>query len=612
MLVGQAGSTPVFNFTGALSFGGNLTFSPYGANSHGNVNFYGPSITFPNNDSTFTINDYSGDTVYHTYSAVNCSLIYYGQRCAFTDNNNRRPDNLIYKTFKNFLLQPNAQVIKNGLYETRFQDSTSPLILKSGAHLTVNGPTNFYLTADGSPCSIASATLDGTSSITFGLNNNNITGHLPTLNYTGSGTVNFIDGTVARTGILWNQEGALKLNTGTCGIYLTNTDSTATFNCNNYDMTCGPLKSGIDNRSNFIINWGLGKHIINSYDGATHNSATGTCIQAFQKSNWDCSGGNWTFGSRHIINYIPGNSTLNFSGPSILTSNGKYLNFVTISNANSDSSIAYGTDSTSYGGSIFYVDINSSYDGTTGTGTTGSPFSYAQFLAYTPGSNDAFRLRGARNSGSSFNKTSYTGVGWHIEAWDLQLYGPWRISGVNNSTVYLGAQFGTMTGGINYAQKCIMVARKITNMLLKSTQDMELGANAYGMEFKGCTLIGAWEPAIPSNQITFYDCVVDMPLNAVISVWNNCAFTVPSWAAGTKNNCQFSWTPPVWPAWDASKENFSRTFLNFSTITSPPSPGTGSPDYTGYPVNLWGTVRDNIGISYAGLDSMVILADDFK
>jgi hypothetical protein len=68
----------------------------------------------------------------------------------------------------------------------------------------------------------------------------------------------------------------------------------------------------------------------------------------------------------------------------------------------------------------------------------------------------------------------------------------------------------------------------------------------------------------------------------------------------------------VWPAWDASKENFSRTFLNFSTITSPPSPGTGSPDYTGYPVNLWGTVRDNIGISYAGLDSMVILADDFK
>jgi hypothetical protein len=329
MLVGQAGSTPVFNFTGALSFGGNLTFSPYGANSHGNVNFYGPSITFPNNDSTFTINDYSGDTVYHTYSAVNCSLIYYGQRCAFTDNNNRRPDNLIYKTFKNFLLQPNTQVIKNGLYETRFQDSTSPLILKSGAHLTVNGPTNFYLTADGSPCSITSAILDGTSSIIFGLNKNNITGHLPTLNYTGSGTVNFIDGTVARTGLLWNQEGALKLNTGTCEIYLAKTDSTAIFSCNNYDMTCGPLKSGIDNRSNFTINWGLGKHIINFYDGTSHNSTTGTCTQAFQMSKWDCSG-NWAFGSRHNINYIPGNCYLTLSGPSNLTSNGKYFNFVEI------------------------------------------------------------------------------------------------------------------------------------------------------------------------------------------------------------------------------------------------------------------------------------------
>lgn len=313
------------NFTGALNFGGGLILQPLAFSSYGgNFNLYGPTLTFPNNDSTLSLIErptpWSGPII----DASNCSLIYNGKRCALTDNNR------LDKVFKNLTLGSDATVIKNGLYETNFQDTTNPLILESGSRLKLDASTGFYLTSSGTPYSIASsATIDGTSVLTFGLNSNDITGSIPNLRYIGTGPVNFIDGTATRTGMLWNQESNLNLSNSGIGIFSTQTGSRASFYCNSYDMTCVSLRTGKDASSDFTLNWGLGTRSINNYDGTTHNFATGTYNQIFNRSNFVCSR-NWSYGSNHNIILVPGNYTLKVTGDSTLTSNGKFFNFVEI------------------------------------------------------------------------------------------------------------------------------------------------------------------------------------------------------------------------------------------------------------------------------------------
>ncbi len=80
---------------------------------------------------------------------------------------------------------------------------------------------------------------------------------------------------------------------------------------------------------------------------------------------------------------------------------------------------------------------------------------------------------------------------------------------------------------------------------------------------------------------------------------NNCAMNKAPSGTGiaTLNNCQTDWIPPTMPAWDAPKEEFDAALLSVG-INTPPQPGFGAPDYTGYETGLWGNPRTGIGAMY--------------
>lgn len=93
----------------------------------------------------------------------------------------------------------------------------------------------------------------------------------------------------------------------------------------------------------------------------------------------------------------------------------------------------------------YYVDINSTYDGTTGTGTSASPFNFSQMISrITSGGagdyHDSYNLRGSR----SVQTTAVNYENWSIrvdpsknfmiKAWDLSAYGPWMMMCYCNNT----------------------------------------------------------------------------------------------------------------------------------------------------------------------------------
>lgn len=149
VIIGPSTASDLYYFTGPLSFGKSLIISTPG-NSSSTVRFYGPSITFPNNDSTFLNDLFPGTTLFNTYDASNCSLIYYGKRCAFTENYNS-------KTFKQLNLKPDATVTITGTQIPTFRTGglNQPLVLDSGSNLILKNSVNFYLNSSGDFYSIA-------------------------------------------------------------------------------------------------------------------------------------------------------------------------------------------------------------------------------------------------------------------------------------------------------------------------------------------------------------------------------------------------------------------------------------------------------------------------
>jgi len=81
----------------------------------------------------------------------------------------------------------------------------------------------------------------------------------------------------------------------------------------------------------------------------------------------------------------------------------------------------------------YYADISPSYTGSSHAGTKDDPFSYADLLGKigsggSMADGDVYYLRGIRaTSGSDWNPgTSYRSC--EILAWDVEKYGPWRIT----------------------------------------------------------------------------------------------------------------------------------------------------------------------------------------
>jgi hypothetical protein len=76
----------------------------------------------------------------------------------------------------------------------------------------------------------------------------------------------------------------------------------------------------------------------------------------------------------------------------------------------------------------------------------------------------------------------------------------------------------------------------------------------------------------------------------------NCVSSCPDPGLILVTDCQFNWTPPVWPAWNALASSWADAIIsNGDSITSPPEPGQIRPFYNKDP---WGNPRYRIGATY--------------
>ena len=108
------------------------------------------------------------------------------------------------------------------------------------------------------------------------------------------------------------------------------------------------------------------------------------------------------------------------------------------------------------------------------------------------------------------------------------------------------------------------------------------------------------------KQITYRDCIVHSRIftgntsNGTITKTYNCALSSPYTETNViyDANTVRGWQPQkAFPDWNSPKKAFS--YLR-NTVPTPPNPGKGSPTYTGYTTDPWGTARTGIGAFFLG------------
>ena len=169
-----------------------------------------------------------------------------------------------------------------------------------------------------------------------------------------------------------------------------------------------------------------------------------------------------------------------------------------------------------------------------------------------------------------------------------------------------------LSGGIIEAQTTLYSPNLIQNMIFKISGNMSASSAIVGpITYKGNIVI-------VGGNLTDYltpawtDCIIDCAnpdIDFKNGTHNRNTFSIASWAGGTKNNCQFggTWTPPAWPTWVEEVAPFATNKTNWAlstlmtgahAISTYPEPGT--PPYTGYATDLWGTARNGIGTGFMG------------
>jgi hypothetical protein len=256
----------------------------------------------------------------------------------------------------------------------------------------------------------------------------------------------------------------------------------------------------------------------------------------------------------------------------------------------------------------YYVDINNSYV-TVGDGSSGNPFNFDQLLSNSElNGADTFLIKGSRDYDTFVTIGKMDLDHSHsFLPWDLALYGPWRIN--SQYTITIGSYLGTLSGAILYCygSGSVIVLKMysgFSNVYVKSSGLYTYIEIQWNANINGCTFI------VPSLQITgsatFNDCIVDADDPGSGTIYNKCVFSAAS-ITGTLNNCQTSWTPPLWPVWNAPLSSFNKSVLNYGTISTPPSPGT--PPYTDYNLDFSGGARNDIG-AYANATTPAVWGKD--
>jgi hypothetical protein len=246
-----------------------------------------------------------------------------------------------------------------------------------------------------------------------------------------------------------------------------------------------------------------------------------------------------------------------------------------------------------------------------GDGSITNPYGCAEFWANFPitGATDIWYARGTLTAATT-NLTLGQHQTYQMTVWDADVYGPFRMK---IQDIILSASYWPnfyITGGIIECRDLVIGSDgganlfELVDTFFHVTRDLNYGTVSGWDAFYtfSSTLIidGLWYGPVSPREVYFrpYNSVIDGTPDAVYGpIWaasstgaNNC-FTADSalFQSGSLSDCQYNWTPPAWPAYDAVQSSFLDDLLSIG-ITTPPQPGTDV-GLTG----LWGELRTGIG-----------------
>lgn len=227
----------------------------------------------------------------------------------------------------------------------------------------------------------------------------------------------------------------------------------------------------------------------------------------------------------------------------------------------------------------FWVNLDSSYTSTNHKGIKSDPYSFNNLLYHTMQDNDVFYLRGSISVTDTIedNTNAFT-----YKAWDLNEYGPWRIS---NTSYISGANFKAYDG-ILYQDR--LIANESERMffdLTSASSTSTISGNHTNSLFRLNNGL-----SISSSSATLSRCLVisltidkiTIPISSTLNISNSILTYADSTAAfdnsGTVNdsNLTYGWTAP------------SRPSINETDLTLYAMDGGSGPS----------TVSDTAGVGY--------------
>lgn len=295
------------------------------------------------------------------------------------------------------------------------------------------------------------------------------------------------------------------------------------------------------------------------------------------------------------------------------------------SSSSSSSSVTPGPSSSAGPQTItLYVDLDLVTGGH--AGTFYDPLNYADFITHittVARTQDDFtyKIKGDYSAASidlqsTFNQEPII----TLEAWDSNVYGPWRLSSTADLTV--GDNFGNMSGNTLTIRDAIIHSEN--DIILQSSKDILLfnvwldadqgsGSVKHIQEVTsyhfGTTVIAkdvqSYNFLTAVQNITIFDSVLDITqfLATGNVILNNVATTAASKVAIgagatsiTDTSTQYGWVVPrAWAFWDDVQDEYKFTEYESGITVS----GTGT--WTLYPTGLWGYSRYQIGAFYFNL-----------
>jgi len=261
---------------------------------------------------------------------------------------------------------------------------------------------------------------------------------------------------------------------------------------------------------------------------------------------------------------------------------------------------------------IKYVDLEASG---TGTGTMTDPYDASSFLTlmyndstgYT--GSDSFKIKGSYSQAGPIYLDASNATATPIELGPWIPTQPWRLKttignglGLSISLVTIDQAIMDCSGWMTFNSYASIPGSSVNvySSFLRSAHSVSHEHGIKPVVLKGCTAVAPIFSLDCAADDEWHDCImnISIPFSYENTYIRNCAFSGANPGFPDQSSCQFSWTPPTWPAWDADLTEFRSGNLT-AGINTPPQPGN-SP-YTDYATGLAGGDRTGIGGVVFGL-----------